>query len=115
MVGLTGFGGERAPAAVAVAEDVVAELLVLLRRPQSLAVVGLGLVARLAPHCRRMPTTTASSLSRAPDSEQQEEGSRSSRAEGEGDQLGSCRYRRGFGYTPSEWSALGPVNRRRSW
>ena len=31
MVGLTGFRGERAPAAVAVEEDVVAELLVLLR------------------------------------------------------------------------------------
>jgi hypothetical protein len=55
IVGLTGFRGERAPAAVAVEENVVAELLVLLRRPQALAVVGLGLVARLAPHCRRMP------------------------------------------------------------
>jgi len=35
---------------VAVAEDVVAELLVLLRRPQALAVLHLGLLARLAPH-----------------------------------------------------------------
>ena len=55
IVGLTGFHGERAPAAVAVEENVVSELLVLLQRPQALAVVGLGLVARLAPHCRRMP------------------------------------------------------------
>jgi hypothetical protein len=81
MVGLTGFGGERAPAAVAVADDVVAELLILLRRPQALAVVGLGLVAHLAPHCRRMPTAAASSRSRAPDSEQQEGGG-GSRGEG---------------------------------
>ena len=48
---LTGLGGERAPAAVAVAEDEVAELLVLLRRPQALPVLRLGLLARLAPHC----------------------------------------------------------------
>jgi hypothetical protein len=53
-IGLTGFRRERAPAAMAVAEDVVAELLVLLRRPQALPVVGLWLLARLAPHCQRM-------------------------------------------------------------
>jgi hypothetical protein len=35
---------------VAVAEDEVAELLVLLRRPQALPVLHLGLLARLAPH-----------------------------------------------------------------
>lgn len=48
--GLTGLHGDGAPAAVAVAEDEVAELLVLLRRPQALPVVHLGLLARLAPH-----------------------------------------------------------------
>ena len=47
---LTSLEGQSAPAAVAVAEDVVAELLVLLRRPQALAVLHLGLLACLAPH-----------------------------------------------------------------
>jgi hypothetical protein len=79
IVGLTGFRGERAPAAVAVEENVVAELLVLLRRPQALAVVGLGLVARLAPHCRRMPP---------PPSYEQGRRSRSAEERGsEGDQV----------------------------
>jgi len=91
IVGLTGFGGERAPAAVAVEEDVVAELLVLLRRPQALPVVGLGLVARLAPHCRRMPPPSS-------DSEQGEAADEQSR---EGPD------QREISYTPSEWSALG--------
>jgi hypothetical protein len=50
VAGLTGFGRKRAPAAVAVAENVVAELPVLLRRPQPLPVARPGLVARLAPH-----------------------------------------------------------------
>jgi hypothetical protein len=53
VAGLTGFGRKRAPAAVAVAENVVAELPVLLRRPQPLPVARPGLVARLAPHDRR--------------------------------------------------------------
>ena len=47
---LTSLDGQSAPAAVAVAEDVVAELLVLLRRPQALPVLHLGLLACLAPH-----------------------------------------------------------------
>ena len=47
---LTGLDGDGAPAAVAVADDEVTELLVLLRRPQPLAVLRLGLLARLAPH-----------------------------------------------------------------
>jgi hypothetical protein len=47
---LTGLGGEGAPASVAVADDEVPELLVLLRRPQALPVLHLGLLASLARH-----------------------------------------------------------------
>jgi hypothetical protein len=84
VVGLTGFRGERAPAAVAVEEDVVAELLVLLRRPQALAVVGLGFVARLAPHCRRMPPPRARRAGEAAGEQSREGQSGGRSATGEG-------------------------------
>ena len=45
-----GEPGDGAPAADAVPDDVVVELLVFLGRPQPLAVLRLGLLARLAPH-----------------------------------------------------------------
>jgi hypothetical protein len=47
---LTSLGGEGAPASVAVADDEVPELLVLLRRPQALPVLHLRLLASLARH-----------------------------------------------------------------
>jgi hypothetical protein len=48
---LTSLCRDSTPAAEAMLEDVVPEPLVLLRRPQPLAVVHLGLVTGPAPHC----------------------------------------------------------------
>jgi len=72
---LTSLDGQSAPAAVAVAEDVVAELLVLLRRPQALEVLHLGLLACLAPHYLLVARGEIMSLQRtgAESSEQEEE------------------------------------------
>ena len=49
---LTSLCRDSTPAAEAMLEDVVPEPLVLLRRPQPLPVVHLGLLAGPAPHCR---------------------------------------------------------------
>jgi hypothetical protein len=52
---LTSLCRDSTPAAEAMLEDVVPEPLVLLRRPQPLAVVHLGLVTGPAPHCVLSP------------------------------------------------------------
>jgi hypothetical protein len=91
---LTSLDGQSAPAAMAVAEDVVAQLLVLLRRPQALPVLHLGLLARLAPHCLLVAGRTGGEImslqrTRAPTPSRRKEGrkERYSLAKGIGGEL----------------------------